>query len=92
MVFQGRLGFWRKNIHGQAYFNEVELRGNLYYLRGTEQVYIPHSEYNSVMKGISPENITRDQFESDVFTKQINGIWYVIMKTDDDWIIIDRII
>lgn len=43
------------------------------------------------MKGISPENISRQQFESNEFLKTINGIWYQVKKTEDGWIIIDRI-
>lgn len=89
--FNGHLGFWRTNKWGNRYFEEVELRGNLYYIKGSEQVYVPHSEYISVMKGISPENISGQQFESKEFSKQINGIWYFVRKTDEGWIIINRI-
>ena len=89
--FKGKLGFWSKNEQGKPYFQEVELKNNLYYLKGKEQVYVPHSEYQSVLKGISPENLSRVQFESDEFSKEINGILYHIKKTDEGWIPTGRI-
>ena len=47
-------------------------------------------EYKTVMENISPENLTREQFESDEFSKEINGILYFVKKTDDGWIITDK--
>ena len=90
VTFEGKLGFWRRNVKGNAFFCEVETRNSLYYIRGKEQLYLPPNEYNTVMKGISPENLTREQFESDEFSKEINGILYYVKKTDDGWIVTNK--
>ena len=62
----------------------------MYYIKGTEQLYLSKAEYITVIKNISPENLTKEQFESNKFSKEINGVLYFVKKTDDGWMVTDK--
>ena len=69
----GKKCVWLTNKWGKHYLQEVETRNGLYYIKGTERMYMESSEYHTVMEKLKPQNLNKEQLESEEFTKEING-------------------
>ncbi len=47
-------------------------------------------EYHTVMEKLKPQNLNKEQIQSEVFTKEIEGFIYTIKNTDSGCIVINK--
>ena len=47
-------------------------------------------EYQTVMEHLKPQNLNKEQLESDIFTKEIGDFIYTVKNTDSGCIVVNK--
>lgn len=53
-------------------------------------MYMKSDEYHRVMEKLKPQNLNKEQLESDIFIKEIEGFIYTVKNTDSGCIVINK--